>query len=114
MIKLFGCKKIYDFNRPMIGVPTNVKQTLHVSKNQFGELEGLPASWYNWILRLKMEEDEQFNFKTSKDNEELLQIKRIPEIKSRPFRHSLATPYLKIELSRAIGSITQLIKTNRY
>lgn len=43
-----------------IGLPTNVKKGLHVSKNQVtGELEGLPKPWYR-LLKSQITEEEEF------------------------------------------------------
>ena len=32
-----------------IGLPTNVTHTVHVGKNEAGDLEGLPESWQRFI-----------------------------------------------------------------
>lgn len=41
-----------------IGMPTNVVRHLHVSKNQLGELEGLPKTWVK-IMNLQITQKEQ-------------------------------------------------------
>lgn len=42
-----------------IGLPTNVVQTIHVSKNQLtGDLEGLPKAWTR-LLKSQITEEEQ-------------------------------------------------------
>ncbi|KAF0289926.1 Serine/threonine-protein kinase PAK 1 [Amphibalanus amphitrite] len=44
-----------------IGLPTNVTHTVHVGKNEAGDLEGLPESWQSFIDRFLSKDEQKQN-----------------------------------------------------